>query len=55
MSVDHEEVNCMESMVNLICNGSTEFTPEVLVSLLVFCLVLDCIGSIAGSIFKVGR
>lgn len=45
----------MESMVNLICNGSEEFTPEVLVSLLVFCLILDCIGSIAGSVLSVGR
>lgn len=45
----------MQSMVDLICNGATEFTPEVLVNLVVFCLTLECIGSIAYSVLSVGR
>lgn len=45
----------MQEMASLICNGAESFTPEVLVSLLVFCLVLDCIGSIAASALRVGR
>ena len=45
----------MESMVELIVNGATEFTPEVLVRFGVFVLVLECIGSMAYSAFSVGR
>jgi hypothetical protein len=45
----------MENIVSLLTNGATEFTPEVLVSLIVFVLVLECIGSIAYSILSVGR
>ena len=45
----------MQGMIDLICNGATEFTPQVLVSLIVFVLVLECIGSIAYSVLKVGR
>jgi hypothetical protein len=45
----------LENIVNLICNGSTEFTPEVLIGLLVFCMTLECIGSIAYSILSVGK
>lgn len=45
----------MQSMVDLICNGATEFTPEVLVSLIVFVLTLECIGSIAYAVLSVGR
>ena len=44
----------MENMVELIVNGAEGFTPEVLVRLMVFCLVLECIGSIANSIFRAG-
>lgn len=45
----------MQNMIDLICNGSNEFTPDVVVGLLVFCMVLECISSMASSCFKVGR
>lgn len=45
----------MESMVELIVNGATEFTPDVLVRLIVFSLTLECIGTIAFAITGVGR
>lgn len=45
----------MENMVDLILNGATEFTPEVIVRLIVFVLVLECIGSVAYSVLSVGR
>lgn len=45
----------MQTMIDFICNGATEFTPEVIVGLIVFCLTLECIGSIAYSVLKVGR
>lgn len=44
----------MEKVVDLICNGATEFTPEVLVTFCLFFLVLECISSIARSVLKVG-
>ena len=45
----------MDSMVELIVNGATEFTPEVLVRLVVFALTLECIGVIAFAITSIGR
>ncbi len=45
----------MQAIIEMICNGSTEFTPQVVVGLIVFSLILDCIGSIAHSILSVGR
>ena len=45
----------MQGMVDLIVSGATGFTPELLVRLIVFVMILDCIGSIAHSILKVGR
>lgn len=42
----------MQTMIDFICNGSSEFTPQVVVGLLVFSLTLDCIGSIARSIMN---
>ena len=44
----------METVVDLICNGSVDFTPQVLVSLILFTLVLECIGSIAYSVLSMG-
>lgn len=44
----------MENLVNLITNGSTEFTPQVMVGLIAFCLVLETIGSIAGNLVRFG-
>lgn len=45
----------MENMLDFILNGATEFTPEVIVRLIVFVLVMECIGSIAYSLTSVGR
>ena len=45
----------MQSMIDFICNGATEFTPELVVSLLVFVLTLEAICSMAYSAFSVGR
>lgn len=45
----------MQTMIDFICNGETEFTPAVIVGLIVFTLTLECIGSIAYNVLKVGR
>ena len=45
----------MENIINYICNGSNEFTPAVVVGLIVFCMVLESISSIAANCLKVGR
>ena len=45
----------MQVIIDMITNGAAEFTPQVVVGLIVFSLVLDCIGSIARSILSVGR
>mgnify|MGYP004681850909 FL=1 len=45
----------MENIINYICNGSNEFTPHVVVGLIVFTLVLECISSIASNCLKLGR
>lgn len=45
----------MENIINFITNGSSEFTPQVVVGLIVFCLILECIGAIAYNILKTGR
>lgn len=45
----------MENIINYICNGSNEFTPQVVVGLIVFSLVLECISSIASNCLKLGR
>ena len=42
----------MQTMIDFICNGASEFTPQVVVGLLVFSLTLDCIGSIAHSLLS---
>ena len=45
----------MENIIQFITNGSTEFTPQILIGLVVFCLIIECIGSVAYNILKVGR
>ena len=45
----------MDNMVQFICNGVTEFTPELLVRLIVFVLVMDCISSVAYAISSIGK
>lgn len=46
----------MQTLINFITNGSAEFTPQVMVGLIVFVLILDglcmLIGSITGGIRK---
>lgn len=49
-----ERSSKMENLVNLITNGSTEFTPQVMIGLIAFCLVLETIGSIAGTLVRFG-
>lgn len=45
----------MESLIEFILAGQTEFTPEVLIRFVVFVLILYCLSSIAQSILSVGR
>lgn len=45
----------MEKMIELICNGETGFTAPVVVGLLVFSMVLECIGTIAYALTSFGR
>ena len=45
----------MENIINYICNGSNEFTPEVVIGLIVFTMVLECISSMASNCLKLGR
>ena len=45
----------MENIINFITNGSTEYTPQVVIGLIVFCLVIESIGSIVYNILKIGR
>lgn len=45
----------MEIIINYICNGSNEFTPAVVVGVIVFTLVLESISSIASNCLKVWR
>ena len=45
----------MENIINFITNGTTEYTPQVVIGLIVFCLVIESIGSIVYNILKIGR
>lgn len=45
----------MENIINYICNGSNAFTPEVVIGLIVFTMVLECISSMASNCLKLGR
>lgn len=45
----------MENVIKIICGNSTEFTPQVLVALLIFCSMIECIGNIAFALTSVGR
>lgn len=45
----------MENLIQFIVGDATTFTPACMVSLIVFCVVLECIGSIAYNILKTGR
>ena len=45
----------MENLIQFIIGDSTTFTPACMVGLIVFCTVLECIGSFAYNILKNGR
>ena len=45
----------MENLTQFIIGDATTFTPVCIVGLIVFCMVLECIGSLAYNIMKAGR
>lgn len=45
----------MQTLIDFILAGNTEFTPEVLVRYMTFVLILSAISSIVDSCFSVGR
>lgn len=45
----------MNSLIQFIVGDATTFTPACIVGLIVFCMVLECIGSLAYNILKNGR
>lgn len=45
----------MDNLVYWILNGGAEFTPEVLVRIIVFVMILSCIANIADACLSVGR
>lgn len=45
----------MENLIQFIVGDASTFTPACMVGLIVFCVVLECIGSIAYNILKTGR
>ncbi len=44
----------MDNMVDLIVNGATGYTPDVLIRLFVFILVLDMLSAVISAMFKAG-
>lgn len=45
----------MENVISFICGECTEFTPQVLVGLIIFCSMIECIGNIAFALTSVAR
>lgn len=45
----------MENVINFICGESVDFTPQVLVGLIIFCSMIECIGNIAFALTSVGK
>lgn len=45
----------MESLIQFIIGDATTFTPACMVGLIVFCAILECIGSLAYNIMKAGE
>lgn len=42
----------MNDIINFITNGSTEFTPAVIVGLIVFCMIFDSLMMVIGNLVK---
>ncbi len=42
----------MNDLIMFITNGSNEFTPAVMVGLIVFCMIFDGICSLVSSVIK---
>ena len=42
----------MNDLINYITNGATEFTPDVMVGLIVFVVMFDGICSLIGAMLK---
>lgn len=45
----------MQALIEMITGGVTVFTPQAVVGVIVFVMIVDCIASIASSIMAVGR
>lgn len=45
----------MNDIIQFITNGSKEFTPDVLVGLIVFCIIFDSLMMIIGNLAKGGK
>lgn len=45
----------MDNLIQFIIGDATTFTPACMVGLIVFCAILECIGSLAYNILKNGR
>lgn len=45
----------MESAIEFICSGSTEFTPQVIVGLILFISAMECLSNIAYAVASVGK
>ena len=45
----------MENVISFICGTAEEFTPQVLVGLIIFCSMIECIGNIAYALTSVGK
>lgn len=45
----------MQGLIEFITGGVTEFTPQTIVGVIVFVMIVDCIGSIVGSMFSFWR
>ncbi len=42
----------MNDIINFITNGSQEFTPNVVVGLIVFCMIFDSFMMVVGNLLK---
>lgn len=42
----------MQEIINYITGGATEFTPSVMVGLIVFCMITDSLFMLIGSVCK---